>query len=41
MLIKLQGTLGNYWTMMDVLGNIREIPEKMQKLLNDKEWNAI
>lgn len=42
MLIKLQGTIENtYWTIMDVLGNIREMPKEMQKLLSEKEWNAI
>lgn len=42
MLIKLQGTIENsYWTIMDVLGNIREIPAKMKELLAEKDWNAI
>ena len=34
MLIKLQDTIGTYWTIMDVLGNICEIPEEIQQLLN-------
>ena len=30
-----------YWCLMDVDGKIQEIPEKMQKLLNKRDWTAI
>ena len=41
MLIKLQGSKKPYWTMMDVLGNICQIPQAMHKLLHMEEWNSV
>ena len=42
MLAKVAGSdQETYWCLMDVDGKIHEIPEKMQELLNKRDWTAI
>ena len=40
-LAKLKSEHDNYWTIMDISGNIVKMPQNMKELLNQKEWTKI
>ena len=41
MLVKLKGDAGNYWAIVDTLGDIQTLPIGMNKVLEQKNWTSL
>ena len=41
MLVKLKGDSGNYWAIVDTLGDIQALPLGMNEILEQKNWTSL
>ena len=41
MLVKLRGDNGNYWAIVDTLGDIQTLPIGMNEILEQKNWTSL
>ena len=42
MLVKLKGdNNNNYWAIIDTLGDIQAVPEKMKEVLEQNNWTSL
>ena len=41
MLVKLKGDDGNYWAIVDTLGDIQALPHEMNEVLEQKNWTSL